>query len=178
MSIKFYEDINNKMIEITSAKLDEDKIANFVTERGLKYINMPGDNTIYYIPWKLFLELVRNTMVETQQELNPDFMRLIDNSESTIEMCLPIEAKTNTITSKFGMINIVPDMLMIPDEYAIAIKISSTSSSNKDKNLNFCPPRQIEGFTANTSNMINNILFIGGLLLVAYIIYYLMKTHQ
>lgn len=157
MSIQFYQDVNNEMKIIDSADLNEEIIANFVADRGL-VSEIKDGKFIYFIPWKLFLEMVRDNMSEGQQEMNPDFMKIVDNNDYHINLFIPIDDVKQLITAADGIINIFPDALKIQDEENIIIE--------------FVSEKKIEKFDiVDDSDMLNNVLFIGGILLIIFILY-------
>jgi len=158
MSIKFYQDVDNKLKVIDSAELREKTVGDFVAERGLQS-EMTNSIARYFIPWKLFLEMVRDTMVEGEQEMDPDFMQIVDTDEQYVHIYMPIKSVPHLITANDNMINIVPDALLTPDDDNIVIDFINKST--------------IESFTINNSDttMINNVLFVCGLFLMLYIIY-------
>uniref|UniRef100_A0A6C0CBW4 Uncharacterized protein n=1 Tax=viral metagenome TaxID=1070528 RepID=A0A6C0CBW4_9ZZZZ len=158
MSIKFYQDVDNELKVIDSAELHEKEVGDFVAERGLQS-EMMNNISRYFVPWKLFLELVRDTMVEGQQEMDPDFMQIVDTNDQYVNIYMPIKAIPRLVTANDGIINIVPDALLTPDEEKIVI--------------DFITKPVIETFSINNDDtmMIHNVLFVCGLLLIMYIIY-------
>lgn len=73
------------------------------------------------MPWKLFLELVRDTIVEGQQEMDPDFMQIVNTNNQYANIYMQIKAIPRLVTANDRIINIVSDALLIPDEEKIVI---------------------------------------------------------
>lgn len=156
MSIKFYQNVDDEFKVIDSATLNENVVSEFVAERGLQS-EMMNNISRFFIPWKLFLEMVRDTMVEGQQEMDPNYMQLVDENGQTINIYMPIRGEPRLVTSADGIINIVPDALLTPDEEKVVV--------------DFMYIPMIETFAIDHSDtkVIHNVLFVCGLFLMIYI---------
>jgi len=135
--IKFFNNRTPNSI-IDSATLTQEKIANYVVETpSLKTSGLipQGENGIlnetendYFscqMNWKHFLAMIRETMVEEEQWMDPNYMLVQNNDKWDVVVFLPIDPNEKIITATSGLIYLVPIMINTPDEDLITIKFNN-----------------------------------------------------
>ena len=116
---------------IDSATLTQEKVAKYVMENGI--YNDTGEN--YFMckmNWKHFLEMIRETMTEEEQWMDPNYMYIVNNEIYDITVFLLINNENKPITENSGLIYLVPIMMTTPDEDLIIIEF--ISFTNKTTN--------------------------------------------
>jgi len=148
--IKFYNGKTKDSL-ISSATLTQNNVANFVVDEGI--MNDYDDNYFYVqMNWEHFLKMIRQTMVEEEQWMDPNYMEIDDD----VVIYFPIDNNNVAFTSNNGMINLVPMMITTSEEDLITIQFAN--KYNIDNKYSIIPI------------IILFILIIGVIILSAYLV--------
>lgn len=165
MSLNFYavQDEKSKSTAITF-----DDLKQFTFDHGIK-VEENNDSIVFPIAWGLFQILLKEKLDKSYK-----FLKVQNGSQYEVALEIPMIDK-QTIIMDDGLFHFVgPDAVQLADETIIKVifrKRNATITGSK------------EGFSSDSCNcesvqMYYRILFIIGIIFIAYLFYYLWSTRN